>query len=78
MDGDSVFVGVLIGCIIGLILFGLIGYFSIEAPLRNDIEELGGSICLEEHQADFKSYRDGVLTCKDSMDSYDGIFVEVV
>ena len=62
------------GFIVGLVLLG----FFIISPLNDDVEDLGGSICLEEHNADFVNYYDGVLTCKDKLNSYDGIFVEVV
>lgn len=67
-----------VGLIGGLIILLLVGVFIIEPPLRNDIEELGGSICEEEHNSSFVSYYKEVLVCESKLVSYDGIMIEVI
>ena len=68
---DCLGIGLLIGLIVGCLLFGISYYDSVD-----DIEELGQSICEEEYNLDFESYIDEVLKCK-PLTNYDGIRVEI-
>ena len=53
-----------------------IGLFNV----IGEAKELGQSICEEEYNADYVSYYDHTLKCKDKQakEHYDGLVVEVI
>jgi len=73
-DGN---LGLIIGLFIGLLLGVVIAGTTSEIYYKNEIEELGKSICEEEYGMDYESYIGEVLKCKPFKETYDGIRVEV-
>ncbi len=72
--GDGfLIIGICIGMLIGLPLWGLIFNWGE----YEDTKQLGQSICEEEYGMDFESYINKVLKCKPFTESYDGIKVEI-
>ncbi len=59
-----------------LLLMTTIGLFNV----IGEAKELGQSICEEEYNADYVSYYDHTLKCKDKQakEHYDGLVVEVI
>lgn len=72
--GFYLFVGVLIGTLIGFVIFSL-----LFLPEQNKISELGQTICEERFDMDYDSYNNGILECKHKpvVEEYDGIKIEI-
>ncbi len=75
-DGDLIFpmfIGFVMGMLAMIVVMGIMGF------MNNNTQELGQSICEEEHNMNFKSYNDGVLECKPmpKEKKYDGIKVRI-
>lgn len=65
------------GLLIGFVLIGIVIDLFVLDGYKEDIKELGSSICEQKYGSIYYFYVDGVLFCKEKLESYDGLKVKI-